>query len=43
MRLLQAIEHSPGVVRVRRLRLRKSTENKETLDVTMTVSAWQAA
>ena len=43
MRLLQAIERSPGVVRVRRLRLRKSTENKDTLDVTMTVSAWQAA
>jgi general secretion pathway protein M len=42
-RLLQAIERSPGVVRVRRLRLRKSQENKETLDVTMTVSAWQAA
>jgi general secretion pathway protein M len=43
MRLLQAIERSPGVVRVRRLRLRKSPENKDTLDVTMTVSAWQAA
>jgi general secretion pathway protein M len=43
MRLLQAIERSPGVVRVRKLRLRKSQENKDTLDVTMTVSAWQAA
>jgi len=43
MRLLQSIERSPGVVRVRRLRLRKSQENKDTLDVTMTVSAWQSA
>lgn len=43
MRLLQSIERSPGVVRVRRLRLRKSPENKDTLDVTLTVSAWQAA
>jgi general secretion pathway protein M len=43
MRLLQAIERSPGVVRVRRLRLRKSPDNKDTLDVTMSVSAWQAA
>ncbi|HWE24663.1 MAG TPA: type II secretion system protein GspM [Myxococcales bacterium] len=43
MRLLQDIERSPGVVRVRKLRLRKSQENKDTLDVTMTVSAWQAA
>jgi len=43
MKLLEAIERSPGVVRVRRLRLRKSPENKDTLDVTMTVSAWQAA
>jgi hypothetical protein len=43
MRLLQAIERSPGVVRVRRLRLRKSQESKETLDVTLTVSAWQSA
>jgi general secretion pathway protein M len=42
-RLLQSIERSPGVVRVRRLRLRKSQENKDTLDVTLTVSAWQAA
>jgi len=43
MRLLQSIERSPGVVRVRRLRLRKSQENKDTLDVTLTVSAWQSA
>jgi type II secretory pathway component PulM len=43
MRMLQDIEHSPGVVRVRRLQLRKSSENKETLDVRMTVSAWQGA
>ncbi|HYZ90045.1 MAG TPA: type II secretion system protein GspM [Myxococcales bacterium] len=43
MRLLQSIEQSPGVVRVRKLRLRKSLDNKDTLDVTMTVSAWQAA
>jgi general secretion pathway protein M len=43
MRMLQDIERSPGVVRVRRLRMRKSSDNKEALDVTMTVSAWQAA
>jgi general secretion pathway protein M len=43
MRLLQSIERSPGVVRVRRLRLRKSQENKDTLDVTLAVSAWQSA
>jgi type II secretory pathway component PulM len=43
MRLLSSIERSPGVVRVRRLRLRKSQENKDTLDVTLTVSAWQSA
>jgi len=43
MRLLQSIERSPGVVRVRRLRLRKSQENKDTLDVSLTVSAWQSA
>ena len=43
MRLLQSIERSPGVVRVRRLRLRKSPESKDTLDVSLTVSAWQAA
>jgi general secretion pathway protein M len=43
MRLLQDIERSPGVVRVRRLHLRKSSDNKETLDVTLTVSAWQGS
>jgi len=43
MRLLQSIERSPGVVRVRRLRLRKAQESKDTLDVTLTVSAWQSA
>jgi type II secretory pathway component PulM len=43
MRLLQAIESSPGVVKVRRLRLRKNPDNKETLDVSLTVTAWQGA
>jgi type II secretory pathway component PulM len=42
-KLLKAIEQSPGVVRIRRLRVRKSTDNKETLDVTLTISAWQGA
>ena len=42
VRLVQAIERSPGVVRVRRLRIRKSFDNKDVLDVTLTVSAWQA-
>ena len=42
-RFLKAIEQSPGVVRVRRLRVRKSSDNKETLDITITVSAWQGA
>jgi hypothetical protein len=42
-RFLQAVEQSPGVVRVRRLRVRKSTDNKEALDVTLTVSAWQGS
>ena len=41
-RLLEAIEKSPGVVRVRRLRVRKSSDNKEALDVTMTISTWAA-
>ena len=43
VKLVQAIERSPGVVRVRRLRIRKSFDNKDVLDVTMTVSAWQAS
>ena len=42
VKLVQAIERSPGVVRVRRLRIRKTFDNKDVLDVTMTVSAWQA-
>jgi len=42
-RFLQSIEQSPGVVRVRRLRVRKSSDNKEALDVTLTVSAWQGS
>jgi general secretion pathway protein M len=41
MTLLHSLESGPGVVRVRRLRLRKSYENKETLDVSLSVSAWQ--
>jgi type II secretory pathway component PulM len=43
IKLLTDIERSPGVVRVRRLRLRKSYENKDTLDVSLTVSAWQGS
>ncbi len=43
VKLLQDIEHSPGVVRVRRLRVRKSYENKDVLDVSLSVSAWQGA
>ncbi|MBS2024349.1 MAG: type II secretion system protein M [Deltaproteobacteria bacterium] len=42
-KLLAAIEHTPGVVRVRRLRVRKSLDNKDTLDVSITISAWQGA
>ena len=42
LQLLDGIDKSPGVVRVRRLRVRKSTENKEALDVTMTISTWSA-
>jgi len=42
-RLLQSIERSQGVVRVRHLRVRRSSENKDVLDVTLTVSAWQGA
>ena len=41
IRLLDDIEHSPGVVKARRLRLRKSFENKDVLDVSLSVSAWQ--
>jgi type II secretory pathway component PulM len=43
IKLLSDIERSPGVVRVRRLRVRKSSENKEALDVSLTVSAWQGS
>jgi len=39
-RLLEAIDKSPGVVRVRRLRVRKSSDSKDTLDVTLTISTW---
>jgi general secretion pathway protein M len=43
VRLLQNVERSPGVVRVRRLRLRKSFDNKDMLDVSLSVSAWQGS
>ena len=43
IKLLSDIEHSPGVVRVRRLRLRKSFDNKDLLDVSLNVSAWQGS
>ena len=43
VKLLTDIEHSPGVVRVRRLRLRKSFDNKDVLDVSLNVSAWQGS
>ena len=43
IRLLNSIEHSPGVVRVRRLRVHKNFENKDVLDVSLSVSAWQAS
>ncbi|MFN2547923.1 MAG: type II secretion system protein GspM [Myxococcales bacterium] len=43
VKLLQDTERSPGVVRVRRLRLRKSFENKDVLDVSLSVSAWQGS
>jgi hypothetical protein len=43
VRLLQNVERSPGVVRVRRLRLRKSFDNKDVLDVSLSVSAWQGS
>jgi general secretion pathway protein M len=43
VKLLNDIERSPGLVRVRRLRLRKSFENKDMLDVSLTVSAWQGS
>ena len=43
VKLLNDIEHSPGVVRVRRLRVRKAYDNKDLLDVSLSVSAWQAS
>jgi type II secretory pathway component PulM len=43
VKLLSDIEHSPGVVRVRRLRVRKSFDNKDVLDVSLSVSAWQGS
>ncbi len=43
VKLLTDIERSPGVVRVRRLRVRKSYDSKDTLDVSLTVSAWQGS
>lgn len=43
IKLLADIEHSPGVVKVRRLRLRKSFENKDLLDVSLSISAWQGS
>jgi type II secretory pathway component PulM len=43
VKLLDDIEHSPGVVKVRRLRLRKSFDNKDLLDVSLNVSAWQGS
>jgi type II secretory pathway component PulM len=43
VKLLSDIERSPGVVRVRRLRLRKASESKDMLDVSLTVSAWQGS
>jgi general secretion pathway protein M len=42
-KLLESIERGPGVVRVRRLRVRKSQDQKDALDVSLTVSTWQAA
>lgn len=43
VKLLSDLEHSPGVVKVRRLRLRKSFDNKELLDVSLSISAWQGS
>jgi type II secretory pathway component PulM len=43
VKLLSDLEHSPGVVKVRRLRVRKNAENRELLDVSLSVSAWQGA
>jgi len=43
VKLLADIEHSPGVVKVRRLRVRKSFDNKDLLDVSLSISAWQGS
>jgi type II secretory pathway component PulM len=43
VKLLSDVERSPGVVRVRRLRMRKSYESKDLLDVSLSVSAWQGS
>ena len=43
VKLLTDIERSPGVVRVRRLRMRKAYESKDLLDVSLSVSAWQGS
>jgi type II secretory pathway component PulM len=41
MAFVKSIESTPGVVRVRRMRLRKSYDNKDALDVSLAVSTWQ--
>jgi type II secretory pathway component PulM len=43
LKVITDIERSPGVVKIRRLRVRKSFENKDVLDVSLTVSAWQGS
>jgi general secretion pathway protein M len=43
LKLVSDLEHGPGVVKIRRLRVRKSVENKDALDVSLSVSAWQGA
>jgi general secretion pathway protein M len=43
VKLLSDIEQGPGVVRVRRLRMRKAYESKDLLDVSLSVSAWQGS
>jgi len=43
LKLINDIERSPGVVRVRRLRVRKAYDNKDMLDVSLSVSAWQGS
>jgi hypothetical protein len=43
LKLISDIEHSPGVVKIRRLHVRKSFDNKDVLDVSLSVSAWQGS